>query len=87
MQVVSNLINGEVLGLGELARGEECVFFEEVADFVVRFEEVGIADMGFGFAGGEFGQRVGGEGKALEKVRGFGKEGGSLEGVEVGGED
>ena len=39
---------------GVCCRGEGG-FFEEEADFVGGGEEVGVADVGGGFAGGEFG--------------------------------
>ena len=75
MQVVSNLVDCFFFGLGEVSRGGvEGGFLEEKADLVAAGEEVVVADVGGGFAGGELGQGVRGEGEGGEEGVGFGKE-------------
>lgn len=57
MEIVSNLINGSFLGLGEVALGVKGVLLEKEADFVARGEEIVVAHVigAVGAAGGEFG--------------------------------
>ena len=56
---MSDFVDGAVFWFYELACcGGEGGFFEEEADFVGGCEEVVIADVGGGLAGGEFGERV-----------------------------
>lgn len=59
VQAVANLVDALGLGLEELAGGREGVFLEEEADGGARVEEVVVADVGSGFAGREFGERMG----------------------------
>lgn len=63
VQAVANLVDALGLGFEELAGGRKGVFLEEEADGGARVEEVVVADVGRGFAGGEFGERVGFEGE------------------------
>ena len=68
VQIVADLIDRALFGLRELRRGGrggegEGGFFEEKADFVARGQEVGVSDVGAGFAGGEGGEGMGGEGE------------------------
>ena len=59
MEVVADFVYGAVFGFCEgTCCGGEGGFFEEEADFVAGGEEVVVADVGGGFAGGEFGHWV-----------------------------
>ena len=67
MQVMADFVDGAGFGFGEDAVGRESGFLEEEADFVAGGEEVVVADVGGGFAGGEFGEGVGGKGEVVEE--------------------
>lgn len=59
MQIVTNFVDGQRGRLGEEVRtGGEGRFFKKIADFVTAGKEIVIANVGSGFACGEFCQRM-----------------------------
>lgn len=89
VQVVADLVDGALLGLGEVAAGVKGVLLEKEAHLVARGEEVVVADVvgAVGAAGGELGERVGGEVEGGEERVGFGEQRGDGGGGEGGGDD
>lgn len=84
---MSDLVDGAMLRLGQFASAGEGVFFEEEADFVAAGQEVGVADVGGFFSGGEFGHGVVGEREGGEHFIRLGEESGHGGGGEGVGDD
>lgn len=76
MQVMADLVYGELLWLREHAGGVEGIFFEEESDLVAGCEEVVVAYVRGLLARGELGHGMVIEGEVREEVVGFGEKGG-----------
>lgn len=89
VQIVADLVDGALLGLGEVAVSVKGVLLKEEADLVARGEEVVVADVvrAVGAAGGEFCERVDGQVQVGEEGVCFGEEGGDGGGGEGRGDD